>query len=72
MTQYKVSNLKSDTAAADQEKLKTALQGVNGIKSVTVEPARSEVSVSFEGNPPDHSLIASAVSKAGFTLGAKV
>jgi copper chaperone CopZ len=56
----------------DQTKLETNLKAMNGVNSVKLDPAKGEISLSFEErNEPLKASIESVVSKSGFTLGAK-
>ena len=71
MINYKVSNLDNKTTKEQQAKLAKNLQAMKGIEKVSLHPDKGEISLSYqEKSAPEKSTIESAVTKAGFTLGA--
>ena len=69
MTKYRVANFNDHTPKTEQEKLRASLSALKGIDSVQLHPAKSEISLSFKNKGPEKSVLADAVTKAGFSLG---
>ncbi len=70
MTNYKITNLTSDTAQAEQDKLTKGLKGMAGVSTVALHPERSEIELGFhKDKEPKREIVAEVVSKSGFTLG---
>ncbi|MBK8011782.1 MAG: hypothetical protein IPK13_10560 [Deltaproteobacteria bacterium] len=72
MTQYRVTNLSDKTPKMEQDKLRTELKAMKGVDKVEIFPVKSEISISFKDKTPEKSVLAAAVTKAGFSLGAAV
>lgn len=72
MINYKVTNLTHSTPKSEQAKLETNLKAMAGVHKVNLQPNTSQVSLSFhDKKEPAKSVIDSAVSSAGFKLGAR-
>ena len=69
MTNYKVTNLNDKTPEPQRQKLETNLKAIDGVDTVKLHPATSEISLAFRSpQQPKKDVIATAVSKAGFTM----
>jgi len=72
MQTYQTSNLTSMTPEAEQTKLTAALEGVDGVFSVTLRPDSSEFEIKAQKQTkPKRADITEAASKAGFTVSTK-
>jgi copper chaperone CopZ len=72
MTNYKVTNLTDKTPKPQQEKLEAQLKAIKGVETVQVNALKSQVSMTFRPKQePTQDIIASAVTNAGFSLGAR-
>lgn len=69
MKKYTVSNLNAKTPQDEQTKLLSAIKGVKGVASAQLYPGSSEFGLTArEKESPKQEDLASAVSKAGFSL----
>ena len=69
MTNYRVTNLNDKTPEAQRNKLEANLKAIEGVETVSMHAAKSEVSLAFSGGrEPKKAVIATAVSKSGFTM----
>jgi copper chaperone CopZ len=69
MTNYRVTNLNDKTPEAQQNKLQANLKALEGVEKVSMDVAKSEILLAFSGGrEPKKDVIATAVSKAGFTM----
>ena len=72
MTNYKVTNFNDKTPNEQQKKLETTLKAIDGVETVKMHPAKNEISLAFRASKePKKNVIQTAVSNAGFTLGAR-
>ena len=72
MKTYKVPTLTPETPAADQTKLLSALQGVQGVRSAQLNPTKNEITITADlKQEPKRSDIDAAVAGVGFPLMAR-
>lgn len=69
---YKITNLNDKTPQAEQNKLVSALKGVQGVQSAKLDLGTQEVEViGRDKKDPARNDLSAAANKAGFTFAAK-
>ena len=72
MLRYVVMNLYEDTPEAEQRKLISALEDIEGIKDIALDIERKEVHFNIDGAEPRVNALREACAGAGFSLGIRM